>query len=95
MPVGQMFCRFGRAKVSWPFPPYVVPIKLKRVSYSSIGNNVPTHGNHPSGMYVYGTSKTLPMNVSIQGNLSVASEYTVTLRERVQMTAFFAAKHIY
>lgn len=87
MPVGQIFCRFGRAKVSWPFPPNVVPIRLKRVSYSSIGNSVPTHGNHPSGMYVYGTSKTLPMNVYIQGYLSVASEYTVPLRGRVQMTA--------
>src|SRR6266496_94630 len=41
--------RSGSANVSWPSPPYVVPMRLKRVSFSEIGSKPPSQNIQPAG----------------------------------------------
>ena len=41
--------RSGSAKVLWPSPPYVVPIRLNRVSFSEIGMGWPLQNAQPAG----------------------------------------------
>src|SRR4051812_10041782 len=50
--------RFGRPKVDWPSPPYVVPISVKSVSFSAIGTSWPSQNAQPAGA-------KLPPNIRI------------------------------
>ena len=55
---GSRLCRSGSAKVAWPSPPYVVPIRLKSVSFSEIASSAPSQNAHPAGA-------KLPPNIRI------------------------------
>src|SRR4051812_17385833 len=51
-------CRSGSANVSWPSPPYVVPISVNSTSFSEIGMSCPWQSAQPAGA-------KLPANILI------------------------------
>src|SRR3954452_12496857 len=57
--------RSGRPKVSWPSPPYVVPIRLNSTSFSEIGMSCPAHIAQPAGA-------KLPANILISATYGCA-----------------------
>src|SRR5215472_13532137 len=61
---GTRLARLGRLKVVCPSPPYVVPIKVNKVSFSEIGSVCPWQSAHPAGA-------KLPANILISPTYGV------------------------
>src|SRR5262249_12803462 len=59
---GTRLCRFGRAKVFWPSPPYVVPISWNSVSFSEIGIRAPLQNAQPAGAKLPANIRISPTN---------------------------------
>ena len=59
---GNATLRSGRAKVFWAIPRHVVPIKLKRASFSEMGTNAPLQNAHPAGAKSPPRIRISPMN---------------------------------
>jgi len=47
--IGALPCRFGRAKLDLPSPPYVVPSSENSAVFCEIGISWPSHNAHPTG----------------------------------------------
>src|SRR5436305_6001650 len=52
----------GRAKVFWPSPPYVVPIRVNSVSFWEMGINWPWHMAQPAGAKLPPNMRISPTN---------------------------------
>src|ERR1051326_233444 len=56
--MGIRLWRLGRSNVSWPSPPYVVPMSWKSTSFSAMGSVCPSQNIQPAGA-------KLPANILI------------------------------